>query len=97
VVGTPQVAVLGDVATEDEGFLDAVRRLYGMRPAHEECRLAYQRCHDELHALGSAQGSSSSLGLEASKAIVLLRGPREAVKEAAEQAQKAKERQRKRR
>ena len=96
IVGTPLVRVLGDVAIEDAVFMQSVQELFKLRRPLAEARAAYKERRHEVKEVGSSD-AASALALEASKAILLVRSEREAVKEAAEAAQKAKERQQKRR
>jgi len=106
LVGTPQVRLLGDVATEDALVLEAAQELLSLRPQHDLARQTFESRRREVKAAaaGGADGkaaggadASGALALEASKAILLLRGPREALQEAAERAAAAKERRTKRR
>ena len=106
LVGTPQVRLLGDVATEDALVLEAAQELLSLRPQHDLARQTFESRRREVKAAaaGGADGkaaggadASGALALEASKAILLLRGPREALEEAAERAAAAKERRTKRR
>jgi hypothetical protein len=106
LVGTPQVRLLGDVATEDALVLEAAQELLSLRPQHDLARQIFESRRREVKAAaaGGADGkaaggadASGALALEASKAILLLRGPREALQEAAERAAAAKERRTKRR
>jgi len=96
IVGTPQVHLLGDVATEDAAFVRAAQSLLGERAEHDEGRDAFDEARREFKAVGNADGAGK-LALEAAKAILLLRPRREAIKEAAAQAAAASTQRRKRR
>ncbi len=96
LVGTPQVRLLGDVATEDDGLREAAQQLLSLRPQHDDAREMFEGRRRELKAVGGAD-AGGALALEASKAILGLRGPREALQEAAAKAAAAKEQRRRRR